>query len=396
MCRHLDNGLRCSVKVNGQMYCIWDVFICKTNIHVMKPVMINAYEVALIFEKHRLIRVLTEGRYWMKFTQIIQRFSMTEPLAVDFEWAIITKRPSVNDLLETILIREGELGLEFKDGVFRKLLSPGRYGYWRSPVEYKVEIVNLHASKIPDSVCKRLLTRPELKRKIHRYEVKSYETGLLFVNSKFQRTLDPGTHYYWKPVPTTSVTKVDMRTQLMKVDQKIVTEDNEGLRVYFQAVYQVIDAEKAILKSKDFRKELYALIQWALNKCFIAVALKDISKGVEKAEKRVLKLNKEAMQRLGIQMVSGGISEIIRLDMVSSLTTQQKKAGVGAFVKKERTTVSRGLSNRTHLVNHTGASFKLRKMEFAEKTASRAKKMDGGSDTEMCDESGDIFSPERA
>ena len=93
--------------------------------------------------------------------------------------------------------------------------------------------------------------------------VRDYEIGLLYRNGHLVRQL--GTGNYWLNPLTTDITVIDSRRESVVVaGQEVMTADEVGLKVSAVVSYAVADAEKAMRSVKNYRDELYLLVQLAL------------------------------------------------------------------------------------------------------------------------------------
>jgi hypothetical protein len=152
--------------------------------------------------------------------------------------------------LELIAIGEHEVGVVYKDGKLSTILSPGsRQVYWKGPVAVRVELVDIGAEMVVPEPLMRALAQPvstsllrEAAAAIVQREVPAASVGLLFVNGRFVRTLEPGVHGFWKFQRSVQVEVMDLRQQAIEVSgQEILTRDKVSLRANLAASYRVVD-----------------------------------------------------------------------------------------------------------------------------------------------------------
>lgn len=101
--------------------------------------------------------------------------------------------------------------------------------------------------------------------------VNQYERGIVLTLGTFSYTLQPGLKFV---VPIIQrVIKVDIRINTLDIPkQEIITKDNVAVSINAVVYFQVVKAEDAILKVKDFT---YAVSQYA------QTALRDVIGGIE-------------------------------------------------------------------------------------------------------------------
>ena len=165
--------------------------------------------------------------------------------------------------LTIVEIGDNEIVLQFEDKVFKSVLTAGRYAYWRGLRNYRFDKYDISKIEIDAVFDRLLLTR--LSNFVRTYTVESYEKGLLIVDGKFVKILEAGTYYWWKNAISIQVAKADVRQLQLEVSgQEILTKDKATLRLNFYVQYQVADIEKALFRNKEYEKQLYILMQFAL------------------------------------------------------------------------------------------------------------------------------------
>ena len=101
--------------------------------------------------------------------------------------------------------------------------------------------------------------------------INQYERGIVLTLGKFSYTLEPGLKIIIPYVQR--IIKVDMRVTTMDIPkQEVITRDNVPANINAVVYFQVIKAEDAILKVRDFE---FAISQYA------QTALRDVIGGVE-------------------------------------------------------------------------------------------------------------------
>jgi len=279
----------------------------------MKFITVDAYEIALVGKNGKLIKVLQEGRHWIGFGKEVMITSTTEPLKVlTNDLLLVIKSPLLADSITVVDIAENEIGIQTKDGKFDKLLETGTYVFWNSPIEYKVEKFDLNETEVSERFPKHLINKPEFLAKLRVYPVESYQKGILYIDGKYVKTLEPGLYYFWKSSSIATVKTVDLRLQNMDISgQELLTKDKAGIRLNFVTQYKVIDAMKALVETKDFEKQLYSSIQLSLREYIGTMTLDQLLASKEAAGPYIKSAVTESADLLGIELISCGIKDII-------------------------------------------------------------------------------------
>lgn len=343
----------------------------------MKCITVYAYEIALIMKRGKLVQVLTEGNHWIGFGKRSYIYDLTKsfPLLTT-ELTLMAESPLLEPYLDVVSIKDGEIGVEMIDGKFSKVLTAGKVAYWKEPIDYKVEIIDLKNPEVSEEMSSYLLMHTSLMGYVRTYPVESYQKGLLYIDGKFVKYLEPGVYRYWKSDKIAAVKTIDTRVQYVDISgQEILTSDKAGIRINFSAQYQVADIEKAVIDTKDYENQLYTIIQLALREYVGTMSLDELLESKESVGPYILKACKAGMEAIGVDLVSGGIKDIILPGDVKAIMNQvliaEKKAQANIIMRREETASTRSLLNTAKLMEQNTMLMKLKEMEYMEKIADK-------------------------
>lgn len=342
----------------------------------MKRVPIYKYKVGMVFRKGNFLRVLTEGKHWVRWGDEVQIFDLNLPFTAACELNILLEDTTLAALLTVIIVKDNELGMVYKEGIFQKVLTPGRYAYWKGAVNYEFLTYDLNELEVPASIDKNILSKTVLYPFIRVQIIEAYEEGLLFVEGKFERKLSAGTYYFWKNDKSVNVLKTDVRAQQLELSgQEILTKDKAALRINFFAQYQVVDIEKALVEANNFSKQLYILLQLMLREYIGTLTLDEILAKKETASNYVLNAITEKVKELGVKITDCGIRDIILpgevKDIMNQVLVAEKRAQANIITRREETASTRSLLNTAKLMENNEMLFKLKEMEYVEKIAEK-------------------------
>lgn len=342
----------------------------------MKRIQVNAYELALVFRRGRLMKVLEEGSHWVWPWDSIGCFDMTKPLPESVELSLLEKDPKLNASLHTVTILDNEIGFEFKDGIFTRVLTAGKYAYWKSPVNYECRIYDFNQVEIPEDIPRNILRRNEALMYIRVFTVESYEQGILCVDGKVVKALDPGVYYFWNTDPIANVKKMDTRIQTMEVNgQEVLTKDKAAIRLNIQVQYKLEDLSKALLEANDVYKQLYVTIQLVIRDYVGTLSLDELLARKEHIDTYVFDASKEQATTLGLKVLNAGIKDIILpgdvKEIMNKVLLAEKKAQANIIMRREETASTRSLLNTAKLMEQNEMLFKLKEMEYVEKIADK-------------------------
>jgi hypothetical protein len=364
----------------------------------MKRVRINAGKVGIVIKRNAYNRVLTEGKFWLMPYEEAVVYDMAKPFIPPFELNILLKDEKLAALLIVVKVADNEIALKYEDGIFKGVLVPGKYAFWKGVIEYSFTTVDLGKIEIPESFDRNLLFKPEVASYMRAYTVESFEKGIMFVDGKFDKVLDAGIYLFWKNAIPVTVMKADLRQLQMEVSgQEILTRDKAALRVNFYAQYKITDVIKALVNCKEYDKQLYILMQLALREYIGTFSLDELLENKESVSASILKTISASAEKLGIEILACGIRDIILPGEVKEIMNQvliaEKKAQANIITRREETASTRSLLNTARLMEDNAMLFKLKEMEYVEKIADKINTISLSGGNQIIDQLRDIFSP---
>jgi len=363
----------------------------------MRKITINTNYVALVFKKGELKRVLTAGSYWLGFGETITMYDMSKDY--DFSVAELDTyllNADFAKLIYLVSVADNELALVYQNKNFKNVLRAGRYAIWKGLSEYSFVKVDISRIEIEDNIDRNLLEKAALVNYIRAYKIEAYETGLLFIDGKFEKVLLAGNYVYWKNNITIQVLKTDMRQLNMEITgQEILTKDKAQLRMNFTVQYKVEDVVKALLANKDFEKQLYITIQLALREAVGLLTFDELMESKEKIGTSVLESTINKAEELGVKLVNGGVKDIILSgeikDIMNQVLIAEKKAQANMITRREETASTRSLLNTAKLMEDNTMLYKLKEMEYVEKIAEKINTISLSGSGQIVDQLKQIF-----
>jgi hypothetical protein len=308
----------------------------------------------------------------------------------------LLKEESLAELLIVVEVKDNQIALHFAEGVFQGLLKPGRHVYWRGVVDYQFDIYDLNQPMVPESIDRSILKRTELFPYIRIYVVNIYEQGLLYVDGKLKRLLEPGTYYCWNNSLEVVINKADLRQQQIEVSgQEILTKDKAAIRINFFALYKIVDIMKAMAESDNYLKQLYVLMQLTLREFIGMFTLDELLEKRESIADYVLKTLREKTAKLGVSLLDCGVRDIILPGDVKEIMSQvliaEKKAQASVITRREETASVRSMLNSARLMDENPMLWKLKEMEYVEKIADKINTISLSGGNQVLDQLRDIF-----
>lgn len=184
----------------------------------MKKVTINAYQVGLVFKDGVYKRMLKEGNYWLGWGENAYSYELSKPFVAPIELNILLQDETLAEALLVVDVSDNEIALQYENGLLKQVLTAGRYTYWKGMVNYNFVKADISNIDIDPSIDRATLLNRLVIGYVRTYSVESSEKAVLFVDGKYQKVLDGGVYYWWKNNIPVMIGKADMRQQQIEIN----------------------------------------------------------------------------------------------------------------------------------------------------------------------------------
>ena len=363
----------------------------------MKRIKIYPHKIGLVFRKDNFVQVIDAGTHWVRFTDKVIVYDRTRNFVPPCDLSILLANPGFTYSVELVEVQDHEIALHYRDANFDQVLGPGRYAFWKSVARHEFRIVNLNQIEVPPDIDRNVLRQNrDLLDYCSIFTVESFEEALLFVDGEFQEKLAAGTYYYWKSRRALSLKKADQRQQQLEISgQEILSRDRAALRINFYAHYRITHAEKALIASKDYDKQLYMLLQLALREYVGTKTLDELLANKENVRSFIFESVSNSIIELGCELISCGIRDIILpgevRDIMNRVLIAEKQAQANIITRRQETASTRSLLNTAKLMEDNEMLFRLKEMEYVEKIAEKINNITLSGGSQVVDQLREIF-----
>ncbi|WP_299519499.1 slipin family protein [Winogradskyella sp.] len=363
----------------------------------MLRVRINAGKVGLVFKRGDYVKVITQGVHWLGFKQRVIMYDLAAMFTAPITLEILLKDEVLTAMLDVVEVKDGELVLLYEKGIFKTVLTAGRYVYWKGLIEREYIRVDLSKIYITENLDKSIFSNYEVSKYIRTFEVAAYEKAVLLVDDVYIKTLEGGTYRFWRNDTTIKIAKADLRQlQLEIAGQELLTKDKAAIRINFYTQYKVTDVEKALLDNKDYEKQLYITMQLVLRAYVGAYTLDELLERKDNIAEAVFEDVKASASKLGVTILNCGIRDVILTgemkDIMNQVLVAQKKAQANVIMRREETASTRSLLNTAKLMEENNMLYKLKEMEYVEKIAEKIGEITVSGNGNMVTQLKEIFS----
>lgn len=353
------------------------------------------------FKRGEYLRMLKPGKHSISPWHQVELHDIFDPFRPKRDLSLFLHDQELVDELHVVEVKDHEIVARFADGLYKELLPPGKYAFWKGPKLQTFVPIDLSKPEIDASFAKALFLRPEIQRFLYAFTVESHEKGLLFFNRELQMLLEPGDYFFWKGTTPVSVIKADMRQlQLDMAGQEIMTKDKIMLRVNFVCQYRINDPVKALNTIKNYEEQLYILMQLALREFIGAFTLDEILERKESISAQVVTAIKGKTSDMGIDLLSAGVKDIILpgdvKDIINQVLIAEKKAQANVIMRREETASTRSLLNTAKIMDENKTLYRLKELEYIERISEKISSITLSSGGQIIDQLRQAFQATKA
>ena len=368
----------------------------------LRRVVVKKNERGLLLRNGDFERVLQPGRYWLPslFDALrVETFSIEQPAfthgLADY---LLAKEPEVvaREFVR-VELSDTQVGLRYDNGVLVELLAPAtRKLYWKGLVDVRVEVLELAVDEIelPQALVSRL-TQTQLRQRavagmqgVLQGQVPEFSVGVLTVDGKVLRLLEPGAYAFWRFNRTVTVEAVDLRVQSSEVSgQEILTKDKVTLRLNLGATWRYSDVLQAFSRNAKPAEALYRELQFALRAVVGTRTLDELLENKALIDEGVNTQVRARLQGNGLVLENVGVKDIILPGEMKTILAQvveaEKSAQANVIRRREETAATRSLLNTAKVMEDNPTALRLKELETLERVAERIDKISvfGGLDS---------------
>ncbi len=342
---------------------------------------IGKYERGLLFIDGELSRVLTPGVHWIFRPFVKGRMDLTSVRApwldhVDLD--VVLKSVGPDDDLRAVALNDSERAFVWVDGRFDRILDTGRYAYWSSFKDVRIEKVDAADAIVERGDLDVVLAAGTGVDALVPFVIEEGHVGVAYRGGDYLRTLRPGQYATWKRSGKVCVHNVDLRERMLDVSgQEIITADKVSLRLNAVVTYRIVDPRKAVEQVDDLRQALYREAQLVLREAIGSRELDELLADKGTATRQIEQSFRERAAVFGVALVGTGIRDIIlpgdMKALLNRVTEAKKGSEANAISRREETAAVRSQMNTAKLMEANPALMRLRELEVLERVAQNSK-----------------------
>ncbi|WP_395376867.1 slipin family protein [Marinicella sp. W31] len=355
-----------------------------------KRIVIADNERGLLFKEKQLQRVLTPGVYREfdprnRLSVTVFDVSLPEVTQSRIQ-ALLRAKPALAEAhFLQVNTDENTVALIRINGQLRDVAEPQtQKWFWKDTADIEVTHVNISENpEISVALMNRLrkaIQTSVLRKGVFSKQVAHAETGLLFIDGVFVKSLKAGAFAFWNFNQSIEIKTVDTRAQTMEVSgQEILTRDKVSLRVNLSAGFKVTDVQQAVSELADFQTFLYTELQLALRKAIGTKTLDTLLSDKEAIDAIVGTQVSKRINEFGLKLLEVGVKDIILPGEMKNILNQvveaEKAAKANIIKRREETAATRSLLNTAKLMDESPTLKRLKELETLEKIADKVENL---------------------
>jgi regulator of protease activity HflC (stomatin/prohibitin superfamily) len=345
---------------------------------------------ALVVQAGRFQTILMPGKYWFWTFGRSTEFESYDLKTIVFEspWAdyLAGERKDVADrYFTTVETSDAQVAVVYLDGKLARVIGPGKKVlFWKGPVSVTSEVIEVKDRPDVPVRLATALARLGSAAGATFAQVEDGKTGLLYLEGRFVRALEPGFYGFWNAAGAPRVEVVELRLQTLEIPgQEILTQDKVSIRVNVWAEYRVTDAVKAKQSVKDYAEYLYRALQLAVRQTLGRRTLEEILAQKVDIDEAVANTVRKEAETVGVFVGAMALKDIIlpgdMRDILNQVVTAEKQAQANLIRRREETAATRSLLNTARLMENNPLLVRLKELETLEKIAEKVDKITVGS-----------------
>ncbi len=196
-----------------------------------------------------------------------------------------------------------------------------------------------------------------------------HERGVVYRQGKFNRVLQPGSHWLYPYFET--LQKVDIRARFITIPgQDVLSSDNITIKVSLAVNFKVEDPYKVLNNTFNYSESLYSILQLELRDLFGSTPIDELLVKRKEIGEALFEKSRGKVAELGLQLLSADIKDIMfpgELKNIFAQIINARNEGLAALERARGESASlRNLANTAKLLENNPALLQLRILQALE------------------------------
>lgn len=328
-------------------------------------------ERVVVSEHGQPTRVLGPGKHALWARGVTETRYRVDQLIFDAPAAVRAIVPA--DWFAEVELSIRQRGVLYREGKPARFLRPGVHRYWTldPSVELRVVSVDEPVPELTDELAARIPSD-----ELVQITVRQFERGLMYVQGRFERMLDPGRYNFWShPEARVVVQAIDMRVQQLAIQgQDLMTRDKVTLRLTLTVEYSPSDAPTAAHTVADVRDSVYLMVQLAAREYVAGVTLDELLEGRDAMTRYLMQHVQPKANSYGVEVHRVGVKDVVLPGdmklLLNRVIEAEKEAAANVIRRREEAASARQMANAAKVMADNPALMRLKELEALQAIAS--------------------------
>ncbi len=268
-------------------------------------------------------------------------------------------------------IPDSSIALRFVNGAYREVLTAAETYFWNVFETNTFQVVDITNHYMEQSLPRMYMDLMPVKY-YKKIAIKDGEVGLLYFDGRLEKRLEAGAYYFWNYGEEVTCKIFNMKIQQLEINgQEVLTADKVGVRLNVICNYRLTDPERLVKQVDGASAQLYTCAQLIIREYVGRYRLDELLAQKQEIGEYILNKIREHQQELCVEVINGGIKDIILpgeiRDIMNTVLVAEKKAQANVIMRREEVASTRSLLNTAKLMEENQTLFKLKELEYLER-----------------------------
>jgi len=196
-----------------------------------------------------------------------------------------------------------------------------------------------------------------------RITIFQFERGILYRRGKFIKILEPGSHWYYRPIHT--IQKTDVRSQILPIPgQEVLSADNVGIKISLAGHFRIEDPYLAAVEVIDCHQAIYLELQVNLRDVIGEIPIEEFLSKRKEIGDQIFERSKEKLSQYGIALEGVSIKDMMfpgDLKRIFAQEVRARKEGLAALERaRGESAALRNLANSASVLQKNPGLLQIR------------------------------------
>lgn len=285
---------------------------------------------------------------------------------------VLMQLPEFANRVMRARIPDNCIGLHLVDGIYRQVVMEGEVLCWNVFEQNEMRLIEVTSTEMTEAQVPAMYRHLIPARLYKKIAVGEGETGLLYIDGRFEKELSCGTYYYWNYAHEITCKIFNLKVQQLEISgQEILTADKVGIRLNILCSYRITDPLKLVGKLENVSKLLYSRIQLAAREYVGGFRLDELLAAKEEIGRFLCRQITEVQGEYCVEILDVGIKDVILpgeiREIMNTVLVAEKKAQANVIMRREEVASTRSLLNTAKLMEENRILYRLKELEYLER-----------------------------